>query len=117
KIKQIYDWHFAVMGKFYGCLFFWILFFGCCFSQQTDSIFLKVKLDTARHELFVQQEFVLVNQSPKTLNEIYLHNWSNAYSGKLTVLNKIKLQDRKGALHFSDRNERGGAGNLVFQNA
>lgn len=104
------------MGRFFGCLF-WILFFGCCFSQQTDSIFLKVKLDTARHELVVQQEFVLINHSPKTLNEVYLHNWANAYSGKLTVLNKIKLQDRKGALHFSERNERGGTGNLIFKNA
>ena len=96
------------MGKFYTC-FFWIFCFGFLFSQQTDSIYLDVKLDSTRHELHVKQEFVLVNQSQKTLTEVYLHAWANAYSGKLTVLNKVKLQDRKGALHFSEREDRGGA--------
>src|SRR5690606_31188209 len=101
------------MGKFYTC-FFWIFCFGVSFSQQTDSIYLDVKLDSTHHELQVKQEFVLVNQSQKTLTEVYLHAWANAYSGKLTVLNKVKLQDRKGALHFSEREERGGVDNLIF---
>lgn len=103
------------MGKFYAC-FFVIFCFGVSFSQHTDSIYLDVKLDSTRHELHVKQEFVLVNQSPKTLTEVYLHAWANAYSGKLTVLNKVKLQDRKGALHFSEREDRGGARDLIFLN-
>ncbi|MBA5629498.1 hypothetical protein [Moheibacter lacus] len=104
------------MRNFYFLMWLNLICFGFSFAQQTDSIFLKVKLDTARHEMHVEQEFVLINQSPKTLNELYLHNWANAYSGKLTVLNKIKLQDRKGALHFSEREDRGGAGNLIIRN-
>src|SRR5690606_25884104 len=103
------------MGKLYAC-FFWIFCFGFLFSQQTDSIYLDVKLDSTRHELHVKQEFVLLNQSQKTLTEVYLHAWANAYSGKLTVLNKVKLQDRKGALHFSEREDRGGARDLILLN-
>lgn len=97
-------------------LWFSLMGFGIGLSQQTDSIFLNVKLDTIRHELHVEQEFILINQSLKTLNEVYFHSWANAYSGKLTVLNKIKLQDRKGALHFSEREQRGSLSDLIFQN-
>lgn len=84
------------------------------FSQKTDSVFLNVKLDTISQKLLVQQEFVLINHSPKTLTEAYFHAWGNAYSGKLTVLNKVKLEDRKGALHFSKREQRGNVDKVVF---
>src|SRR5690606_31611436 len=105
------------MRNFYAGFFLICLGFTIGFSQHTDSIFLSVKLDTIHHELHVEQEFILINQSSKTLTEAYFHGWANAYSGKLTVLNKVKLQDRKGALHFSEKEERGGTRDLVFTNA
>ncbi|MFV0305504.1 MAG: hypothetical protein ACK5IC_08510 [Moheibacter sp.] len=105
------------MGRIY-ILIAWFLFISSNGkSQNIDSIFLVVKLDTLSQTLEVKQELTLVNHSPKTLTEAYFHAWANAYSGKLTVLNKVKLEDRKGNLHFSERSQRGSVGNFLFNDA
>lgn len=100
-------------------LFFLLMNFclGCLFSQNRDTIILNVKLDTLESKLYVEQDFYLTNKTPKILNEIYFHTWANAYSGRLTELNKTKLQDRKGSLHFSKKEDRGNAGDFAFEDA
>lgn len=95
-------------------LFFIFCSPGFIFGQQKDSIFLDVKLDTITGSLQVNQKFRLINHSPKTLNYIYLHAWSNAYTGRLTELNKVKLQNRKSVLHFSEKEDRGWISEPLF---
>lgn len=83
-------------------------------AQLNDTIIINVELDTINEELIVQQEFRLTNHSLLSLKEVRLHAWINAYSGRVTTLNKVKLEDRKGNLHFSEKNQRGGLLDLEF---
>lgn len=103
------------MNKF----FVWIVWTLCCsqmlMGQERDTVYLHFSLDTLKQELVVHQEFRLTNRTPKTLREVYFHAWANAYSGRLTTLNRIKLEDRKGALHFSKKQDRGGIAELDFK--
>lgn len=91
-----------------------ILLFKFNFAQKSDSIFLQLKLDTIYNTIQVEQTFYLNNSTSQTLDELYLHAWANAYSGKNTVLNQIKLEDRKGYLYFSKHQERGKVAQLQF---
>lgn len=94
-----------------------ILISGLCLGQQGDSLTISVRLDTVANKLLVAQKFKLVNHSPKTLTHIYLNAWVNAYTGRLTELNRIKLEARKGSLYFSDRSQRGAIENPFFQDS
>lgn len=100
------------MFKFLGG-FLLFLGFQISLAQNLDEISLHLSLDPKTHTLTVYQNFELVNQSEKNLDEVYFHAWANAYSGRITTLNQIKLQDRKGALHFSEKEQRGFLQNLV----
>lgn len=95
---------------------FLIFLAGHCLGQQADSISLKIRLDTLSNKLWVEQEFRLVNHSPHDLDYIYLNAWVNAYTGRLTELNRVKLEQRNGALHFSEKEDRGAVINPVFMN-
>jgi len=103
----------------YRCPFFLLFFFSSllCFGQRGDSISIEVRLDTLANKLEVAQKFKLVNHSPKTLTHIYLNAWVNAYTGRLTELNRVKLEARKGSLYFSDRSQRGAIDNPFFQDS
>ena len=83
-------------------------------AQINDSIIIYAELDSITDELIVKQEFKIYNHSQKTLKETRLHSWANAYSGRITTLNKTKLEDRKGHLHFSEKHQRGGINDLKF---
>src|SRR5690554_2942716 len=92
-----------------------ILLIKFSFAQKSDSISLQIKLDTISNTAQVEQTFYLFNSTSQTLDELYLHAWANAYTGRKTVLNQVKLEDRKGHLYFSNREERGGIADLEFQ--
>lgn len=85
-------------------------------AQESDSIILKIELDTLNAELTVKQEFKITNRSPKSLTHVYFHAWANAYSGRKTELAKSKLEDRKGELYFSEKEDQGALTNLYFFN-
>lgn len=91
--------------------------FFAVFAQKNDSIFIQVKLHPQTHSLEVTQEFFLYNSTSHSLDEIYLHAWANAYSGQKTVLNQVKLEDRKSNLHFASKEERGALSDLNFENS
>lgn len=76
-------------------------------AQKRDSLFFKVRPDTLMHSLYVEQDFYLINRSAETLKEVYLNAKVNAYTGRDTELNRVKLENRKGALYFSTTEERG----------
>ncbi len=94
-----------------------IMISGLCLGQQGDSLIINVRLDTVANKLQVAQKFKLINHSPKTLTHFYLNAWVNAYTGRLTELNRIKLEARKGSLYFSDRSQRGAIENPFFQDS
>lgn len=94
-----------------------LFFFGLLvYGQQGDRQILKVELDTVSNKLIVEQKFVLINHTPKTLTNLYLNAGVNAYTGRMTELNKTKLEARKGALYFSKREDRGAIANLSLRN-
>lgn len=84
-------------------------------GQQKDRILLHVSLDTIAGNLLVEQEFHIYNHSPKIYTEAYLHAWANAYSGRKTKLNKIKLEERDGSLQFSEKSDRGGIRDIYLE--
>ncbi|MET3730972.1 hypothetical protein [Moheibacter stercoris] len=101
------------MSKFYLVLvLIWMSIISL--SQEKDRISYHLNLNPTTNILTVYQTFELTNSSQQDLEEIYIHAWANAYSGRLTRLNEIKLQDRKGALHFSEKEERGHLQYLVI---
>jgi hypothetical protein len=102
------------MFKFYLGILLILVGFQHSLAQNLDEVKLHALLDPETQTLHVTQYFDLVNHSHKDLEEVYFHAWANAYSGKLTELNRIKLQDRKGALYFSGKEEKGGLQTLDF---
>ena len=74
-------------------------------SQHTNT--LSVRLNGETKELNIQQEFIYVNSSKSTLEELYFNDWAHAYSNKNTGLAKRFAQEFKKSLHLAKDNERG----------
>ena len=64
------------------------LSFGQSYWQQEVNYKINVKLDDEKHILRGQEEFEYVNNSPNTLDKIYIHLWANAYKNGETALAK-----------------------------
>ncbi|MFK7786516.1 MAG: M1 family metallopeptidase [Crocinitomicaceae bacterium] len=56
------------------------------YFQQEVNYTIDVRLDDTGHELFGQEEFEYINNSPDELNKIMIHLWPNAYSSGRTAL-------------------------------
>ena len=69
----------------------------CAFSQyfqQDVSYQIEVKLDDKNHTLSGFESFTYKNNSPQTLDVIYMHVWPNAYKNKETALaQQLKRND------------------------
>jgi len=69
----------------------------CAFSQyfqQDVSYQIEVKLDDKNHTLSGFESFTYKNNSPQTLDIIYMHVWPNAYKNKETALaQQLKRND------------------------
>lgn len=74
---------------------------------QTNSINISAKLDTENNELIIQQEIIFYNKSGSILNEIYFHNWPNAYKDKNTPLAKRFIENYSKSFHFTKDKNRG----------
>ena len=115
KFQQLYNYGGnSSMKKIYLVFVCIIAHLNSISAQINDSIIIYAELDSITDELIVKQEFKIYNHSQKTLKETRLHSWANAYSGRITTLNKTKLEDRKGHLHFSEKHQRGGINDLKF---
>jgi putative sterol carrier protein len=55
------------------------------------------------------------NNSPDTLQHIWLHVWMNAYKSDKSAFSESLLQNRKTKFYFSDEEERGGITKLDFE--
>ena len=85
------------------------------YFQQDVNYRITVKLDDEAHTLdgFISIEYH--NQSPDTLEYIWMHLWPNAYKNDATAFAKQKLKDKSTRFHFSDEKDRGYIDSLDFK--
>ncbi|MFA5298217.1 MAG: aminopeptidase, partial [Lutibacter sp.] len=75
--------------------------------SQTNSTTILATLDTEDDELKIQQEIIFYNKSDSLLNEIYFHNWANAYKDKNTPLANRFIENYSKSFHFTTEKNRG----------
>ena len=83
--------------------------------QQKVDYTITVKLDDVNHSLSGYESFVYHNNSPQTLDFLYIHLWPNAYSNGKTALGKQLYESGDGILTFGEDSIRGGIDSLHFQ--
>jgi len=89
--------------------------FGQTYWQQEVNYTIKVKLNDKNHTLSAFEEFEYVNNSPNTLDKIYVHLWPNAYRNGNTALAKQKYKDGEKQLRFGKEEDKGGIDSLDFK--
>lgn len=84
------------------------------FQQHVDYV-IDVRLDDRAHVLHAQESFSYLNNSPSTLDTLWIHLWPNAYRDRTTAL--CKQHDITGDLdlHFATEEERGWIDSLDFR--
>lgn len=68
---------------------------------------MKVQLHPQRKVLHIQQKMIVFNTSKDTLNNLYLHDWINAYKDKKTPLAKRFTDNFSKSFHFASKQKRG----------
>ena len=84
------------------------------YYQQEVKYDIKVFLDDQEHTLHAFEEVIYINNSPDTLNEIYMHLWPKAYQAN-TALDKQLVEDRNMLLYFGDQAYKGFIDSLDFK--
>ncbi len=91
---------------------FTFMMFSFCAKAQKDSISLKINLDENKYVAHVKQKIVFQNKLSRPVDSIKLLSWVNAYRNSRTPLGKRKLQERKTALYFTNKEQLGYIQNL-----
>ncbi len=101
--------------------FLFILFtlsFFCVFSQdyfqQKVDYTIDVSLDDQAHFLRGNESFIYHNNSPQTLDFIYIHLWPNAYKDNTTALVKQQVSQGNWKLYQAPDKDRGYIDSLDF---
>ncbi|HLP53675.1 MAG TPA: M1 family metallopeptidase [Fluviicola sp.] len=82
--------------------------------QQEVNYTISVKLDDKNHVLHGQESFVYINNSPQTLDFLYIHLWPNAYRSGKTALGKQQYADGEQELTFGADSIKGSIDSLSF---
>lgn len=82
--------------------------------QQQVNYQIKVVLDDELHELLGDIEMEYINNSPHTLDTIYVHLWPNAYRDDQTVFAKQQITNNNLTFYYSKPEERGYIDQLDF---
>ncbi|MCC6702079.1 MAG: M1 family metallopeptidase [Fluviicola sp.] len=82
--------------------------------QQKVEYTIAVKLDDKNHMIHGQESFVYTNNSPSTLDFIYIHLWPNAYKNGKTALGKQQYNSGEQLLQFGNDSIKGGIDSLNF---
>ncbi len=82
--------------------------------QQTVNYTIDVTLDDLNHILRGFETIEYINNSPNTIDEIYIHLWPNAYKNDQTAFAKQMLENGETSFYFSKDNERGYIDSLDF---
>ena len=83
------------------------IFFGIGHLNGQHSNKLTATLDAAKKDIYIQQQFVYVNDSNDTLPELFFNDWPQAYADKNTALAKRFAEEFKKGLHLAKSHERG----------
>ncbi len=89
--------------------------FSQSYWQQKVDYTISVKLDDVKHTLSGYESFVYHNNSPQTLDFLYIHLWPNAYTSGKTALGKQLYESGEDLLTFGNDSVRGGIDSLHFQ--
>jgi hypothetical protein len=91
--------------------FFLIVIFYCSLIAgahgQTNTIFLEARLIPDQNRLEIEQQILYFNTTNDTLEEVYLHNWANAYRDKTTPLARRFTENYSKIFHFAKKRQRG----------
>ena len=82
--------------------------------QQKVDHKIQVSLDDENHILRGYQEMVYTNNSPDTLEYIFMHIYPNAYKNDHTAFAKQKVESGDTKFYFSDKYEKGFIDSLAF---
>ncbi|MDZ7613865.1 MAG: hypothetical protein U5K51_09290 [Flavobacteriaceae bacterium] len=76
-------------------------------SGQNNQIRIKAKLLPAQNSIEIEQTITYYNTQQLPLNEIYLHNWANAYQDQKSPMAKRLLENYDRTLYFARTEEKG----------
>ena len=93
------------MKYFYLTLFVCLFFSFTTIGQNTMSI--NANLDAETKNIHIEQNITYFNDSNKTLDTIYLTDWSHSYSTKNTPLATRFAEEFKNTFHFAKNEDRG----------
>ena len=102
-------------------LFLFILFFSPAllnaqeYWQQEVKYKIDVKLNDVDNTLSAYEEFEYVNNSPNTLDTIYIHLWPNAYNGGKSALSNQQYKEGDNQLRHISEKDRGYIDSLDFK--
>lgn len=88
--------------------------FSQTYWQQEVNYTISVKLDDVNHVIRAQESFEYINNSPQTLDFIYIHLWANAYKNGETALGKQTYASGNQILKFDAEKEGGYIDSLDF---
>ncbi len=83
--------------------------------QQKVNYHINVKLIDSSNTLQAHIKIIYYNNSPNTLNFIYMHLWPNAYSGDGTALSNDLLKRGNADLYYATEDKLGNITNLDFR--
>lgn len=89
--------------------------FGQEYFQQEVNYTINVKLNDKTHNLSAYEEFEYINNSPNSLEFIYVHLWPNAYKNKETALGQQLYHQNDMSLHYATDEEKGFIDSLDFK--
>jgi hypothetical protein len=89
--------------------------FSQSYWQQEVNYTISVKLDDNKHTLSGLESFEYINNSPNSLDTIYIHIWPNAYRNGETALGKQLYKNNQTELQFGNDENKGYIDSLDFK--
>lgn len=85
------------------------------YFQQQVNYKIEVALDDNKHFLQGKVEMEYFNNSPDSIDKIYIHLWGNAYKNIETAFAKQKINSASRTFYFSTQEEKGYISNIDFK--
>ncbi|NNE28436.1 MAG: M1 family peptidase, partial [Saprospiraceae bacterium] len=84
------------------------------FQQQVNFV-IDARLDDTLHQLQGNISMEYFNNSPDTLQEIYLHLWANAFSERNTAFTRQQVRQGSSKFYFAKEEDLGNYSGLFFK--